>query len=385
MTDVVVVGAGIVGAAVARELAVRGVAVTLLDRGAVSSGTTGLGEGNVLCSDKDAGPELELARAGLGAVRRARGAARRRGADPPQGRADRAPGGRRPGPASPRGSRGSAIPEARLLDAGRGARAGAGADRRRAAARASSRTTCSAIRGAIARALVARGRRGRRRRCARAARSTRSCRAARRAYCGTASGSTADAVVLAAGPWSRGARRRRRARAAARAAQGPARPARRARGRAWSATRSSTAPTCARSRSAGSGLEVTHGRRDDVGGRRARRLVPRAARLRHVASTPPSARRWSRAPRGCSRALRGAAGGGRVGGAAAVAARPPPGDRAVARGAGALARDRPRGRGRRARAGHRAARRAAVRAARRRWSTRRRSTPTGSEGPELRH
>ena len=65
MTDVAVVGAGIVGAAVARELAVRGIGVTLLDRGAVSSGTTGLGEGNVLCSDKDAGPELELTRAGL--------------------------------------------------------------------------------------------------------------------------------------------------------------------------------------------------------------------------------------------------------------------------------------------------------------------------------
>ena len=65
MTDVVVVGAGIVGAAVARELAVRGVAVALLDRGAVSGGTTGLGEGNVLCSDKDVGPELDLARAGL--------------------------------------------------------------------------------------------------------------------------------------------------------------------------------------------------------------------------------------------------------------------------------------------------------------------------------
>jgi D-hydroxyproline dehydrogenase subunit beta len=65
VTDVVVVGAGIVGAAVARELAVRGVAVALLDRGAVSGGTTGLGEGNVLCSDKDAGPELDLARAGL--------------------------------------------------------------------------------------------------------------------------------------------------------------------------------------------------------------------------------------------------------------------------------------------------------------------------------
>jgi glycine/D-amino acid oxidase-like deaminating enzyme len=64
VSDVVVVGAGIVGAAVARELAVRGVAVTLLDRGEVSSGTTGLGEGNVLLSDKVAGPELELARAG---------------------------------------------------------------------------------------------------------------------------------------------------------------------------------------------------------------------------------------------------------------------------------------------------------------------------------
>lgn len=63
--EVVVVGAGIVGASVARELAVRGVSVALLDRGVVSGGTTGLGEGNVLCSDKDAGPELELARAGL--------------------------------------------------------------------------------------------------------------------------------------------------------------------------------------------------------------------------------------------------------------------------------------------------------------------------------
>ena len=59
------VGAGIVGAAVARELAVRGVEVTLLDRGAVASGTTGLGEGNVLASDKEAGPELDLTVAGL--------------------------------------------------------------------------------------------------------------------------------------------------------------------------------------------------------------------------------------------------------------------------------------------------------------------------------
>jgi glycine/D-amino acid oxidase-like deaminating enzyme len=58
--DVVVVGAGIVGAATAWELARRGIATALIDRDAVSSGTTGLGEGNVLCSDKDAGPELDL-------------------------------------------------------------------------------------------------------------------------------------------------------------------------------------------------------------------------------------------------------------------------------------------------------------------------------------
>jgi glycine/D-amino acid oxidase-like deaminating enzyme len=63
--DVAVAGAGIVGTAVARELAVRGVRVLLVDRAGVSEGTTGRGEGNVLCSDKDAGPELELTRLGL--------------------------------------------------------------------------------------------------------------------------------------------------------------------------------------------------------------------------------------------------------------------------------------------------------------------------------
>jgi glycine/D-amino acid oxidase-like deaminating enzyme len=62
---VVVIGAGIVGAAVARELAVRGVRVAIVDRAGVSEGTTGRGEGNVLCSDKDAGPELDLTVAGL--------------------------------------------------------------------------------------------------------------------------------------------------------------------------------------------------------------------------------------------------------------------------------------------------------------------------------
>jgi glycine/D-amino acid oxidase-like deaminating enzyme len=58
---VAVVGAGIVGAATAYALVARGVEVDLLDAGEVSGGTTGLGEGNVLCSDKDGGPELELA------------------------------------------------------------------------------------------------------------------------------------------------------------------------------------------------------------------------------------------------------------------------------------------------------------------------------------
>lgn len=63
----VVVGAGIVGCSCAYELALRGASVCLLDRGPVSGGTTGLGEGNVLCCDKRPGPELSLAMPGLGA------------------------------------------------------------------------------------------------------------------------------------------------------------------------------------------------------------------------------------------------------------------------------------------------------------------------------
>jgi glycine/D-amino acid oxidase-like deaminating enzyme len=63
--EVAVVGAGIVGAATAWELHARGVDVALLDRGDVSDATTGLGEGNVLCCDKEVGPELELTVAGL--------------------------------------------------------------------------------------------------------------------------------------------------------------------------------------------------------------------------------------------------------------------------------------------------------------------------------
>jgi D-hydroxyproline dehydrogenase subunit beta len=54
-----------VGCSTAFELARRGLGVLLIDRGELSGGTTGLGEGNVLCSDKAPGPELELARLGL--------------------------------------------------------------------------------------------------------------------------------------------------------------------------------------------------------------------------------------------------------------------------------------------------------------------------------
>jgi len=59
--DVVVVGAGIVGSACAYFLARAGLTVAVVERGAVASGTTGAGEGNILVSDKEPGPELDLA------------------------------------------------------------------------------------------------------------------------------------------------------------------------------------------------------------------------------------------------------------------------------------------------------------------------------------
>ncbi|MET8786213.1 MULTISPECIES: FAD-binding oxidoreductase [unclassified Streptomyces] len=59
--DVVVVGAGMVGAACALYAARAGLDVALVDRGPVAGGTTGAGEGNLLVSDKEPGPELELA------------------------------------------------------------------------------------------------------------------------------------------------------------------------------------------------------------------------------------------------------------------------------------------------------------------------------------
>lgn len=59
--DVVVVGAGMVGAACALYASRAGLDVTVVDRGPVAGGTTGAGEGNLLVSDKEPGPELELA------------------------------------------------------------------------------------------------------------------------------------------------------------------------------------------------------------------------------------------------------------------------------------------------------------------------------------
>ncbi len=61
MPDVVVIGAGVVGAACAYYAARAGLDVVVVDRGAVAGGTTGAGEGNILVSDKEPGPELDLA------------------------------------------------------------------------------------------------------------------------------------------------------------------------------------------------------------------------------------------------------------------------------------------------------------------------------------
>ncbi|WP_369142279.1 NAD(P)/FAD-dependent oxidoreductase [Streptomyces sp. R44] len=60
-SDLIVVGAGVVGAACAHYAARAGLSVTVVDRGSVAGGTTGAGEGNLLVSDKEPGPELELA------------------------------------------------------------------------------------------------------------------------------------------------------------------------------------------------------------------------------------------------------------------------------------------------------------------------------------
>jgi len=59
--DVIVIGAGLVGAACAYYLGAAGMRVEVIDRGGIASGTTSAGEGNILVSDKHPGPELALA------------------------------------------------------------------------------------------------------------------------------------------------------------------------------------------------------------------------------------------------------------------------------------------------------------------------------------
>ena len=60
--DAVVIGAGVVGSSCALALAQAGLKVSVLDRGAIASGTTSAGEGNILLSDKELAPEISLAK-----------------------------------------------------------------------------------------------------------------------------------------------------------------------------------------------------------------------------------------------------------------------------------------------------------------------------------
>lgn len=60
IADALIIGAGIIGAACARELSRAGLRVQVIDRGATSGGTSSHGEGNLLISDKAPGEELRL-------------------------------------------------------------------------------------------------------------------------------------------------------------------------------------------------------------------------------------------------------------------------------------------------------------------------------------
>ena len=60
-TDVLVIGAGAIGAAIAYYCTVLGLSVRIADRGMPGGGTSSRCEGNILVSDKERGPELDLA------------------------------------------------------------------------------------------------------------------------------------------------------------------------------------------------------------------------------------------------------------------------------------------------------------------------------------
>lgn len=64
-SDVIIIGAGAVGAAAAYFCARAGLSVRIIDRGSAASGTSSRCEGNILVSDKESGPELELANLSL--------------------------------------------------------------------------------------------------------------------------------------------------------------------------------------------------------------------------------------------------------------------------------------------------------------------------------
>lgn len=63
--DVIIIGAGIIGAATAYYAAQAGFSVAVVDKGLPASGTSSNCEGNILVSDKELGPELELSRYSL--------------------------------------------------------------------------------------------------------------------------------------------------------------------------------------------------------------------------------------------------------------------------------------------------------------------------------
>lgn len=65
-TDVLVIGAGAIGAAITYYCSLLGLSVRVVDRGAPGGGTSSRCEGNILVSDKERGPELDLANYSLG-------------------------------------------------------------------------------------------------------------------------------------------------------------------------------------------------------------------------------------------------------------------------------------------------------------------------------